>query len=140
MLLKHSQRNRSAAVRIPMYSASPKAKRLEFRPPDPLANPYLAFPAMLMAGLDGIARELNPGDPIDRNLYELPPQQLAGIPRVPTTLDEALDALEADHAFLTSGVVFTDDLIATYIEFRREQSDRVKIRPHPYEFPMYFDG
>jgi glutamine synthetase len=140
VLLKHSQRNRSAAVRIPMYSASPKSKRLEFRPPDPLANPYLAFPAMLMAGLDGIERELNPGDPIDRNLYELPPEQLADIPTVPTTLDEALDALEADHAFLTRGDVFTDDLIATYVEFRREQSDRVKIRPHPYEFPMYFDG
>src|SRR5215213_2079442 len=140
VLLKHSQRNRSAAVRIPMYSASPKAKRLEFRPPDPLANPYLAFPAMLMAGLDGIERELDPGEPIDLNLYELPPEQLADIPTVPTTLDEALDALEADHAFLTRGGVFTDDLIATYIEFRREQSDRVKIRPHPYEFPMYFDG
>src|SRR4051812_33060872 len=166
VLLKHSQRNRSAAVRIPMYSASPKARRLEFRPPDPLANPYLAFPAMLMAGLDGIERELDPGEPIDLNLYELPPEQLADIPTVPTTLDEALhplpaahplpppgavptvpttldealDALEADHAFLTRGEVFTDDLVATYIEFRREQSDRVKIRPHPYEFPMYFDG
>ena len=140
VLLKHSQRNRSAAVRIPMYSASPKAKRLEFRPPDPLANPYLAFPAMLMAGLDGIERELDPGEPIDLNLYELPPEELADISTVPTTLDEALDALEADHAFLTRGGVFTDDLIATYIEFRREQSDRVKIRPHPYEFPMYFDG
>ena len=90
---------------------------------------------MLMAGLDGIERELDPGEPIDRNLYELPPEQLADIPTVPTTLDEALDALEADHAFLTRGGVFTDDLIATYIEFRREQSDRVKIRPHPYEFP-----
>lgn len=140
VLLKHSQRNRSAAVRIPMYSAAPKTKRLEFRPPDALANPYLAFPAMLMAGLDGIERELDPGEPIDRNLYDLPPEQLAGIPTVPTSLDEALDALEADHEFLTQGAVFTDDLIATYIEFRREQSDRVKIRPHPYEFPMYFDG
>src|ERR687895_1375136 len=138
--LAYSARNRSAAVRIPMFSSSPKAKRLEFRPPDPLANPYLAFPAMLMAGLDGIERELNPGEPIDRNLYELPPEQLADIATVPTTLDEALDALESDHAFLTRGEVFTDDLIATYIEFRREQSDRVKIRPHPYEFPMYFDG
>jgi glutamine synthetase len=140
VLLKHSKRNRSAAVRIPMYSASPKAKRLEFRPPDPLANPYLAFPAMMMAGLDGIRRELHPGDPIDLNLYDLPAEVLAGIPTVPTTLDDALDALEADHAFLTQGDVFTDDLIATYIEFRREQSDRVKIRPHPYEFPLYFDG
>jgi glutamine synthetase len=140
VLLKHSQRNRSAAVRIPMYSPSPKAKRLEFRPPDPLANPYLAFPAMLMAGLDGIERGLDPGQPIDRNLYELPSEELADIPTVPTTLDEALDALEADHAFLTRGNVFTEDLIETYIEFRREQSDRVKIRPHPYEFPLYFDG
>src|SRR5215216_5442746 len=140
VLLKHSQRNRSAAVRIPMYSASPKAKRLEFRPPDPLANPYLALPAMLMAGLDGIERELDPGEPMDTNLYELPPERLANIPTVPTTLDEALDALEADHAFLTRGGVFTDDLITTYLEFRRDQSDRVKIRPHPYEFPMYFDG
>jgi glutamine synthetase len=140
VLLKHSQRNRSAAVRIPMYSASPKAKRLEFRPPDPLANPYLAFPAMLMAGLDGIERQLDPGEPIDRNLYELPADQLAHIPTVPTSLDDALDALAADHEFLVKGDVFTEDLIATYIEFRREQSDRVKIRPHPYEFPMYFDG
>jgi glutamine synthetase len=140
VLLKCSQRNRSAAVRIPMYSASPKAKRLVLRPPDPLANPYLAFPAMLMAGLDGIERKLDPGDPIDLNLYELPPERLADIPTVPTTLDDALDALDAHHGFLTRGGVFTDDLIATYVEFRREQSDRVKIRPHPYEFPMYFDG
>jgi glutamine synthetase len=140
VLLKHSQRNRSAAVRIPMYSPSPKAKRLEFRPPDPLANPYLAFPAMLLAGLDGIERGLKPSDPLDVNMYELPPEQLAEIPKVPSTLDEALDALEADHAFLTKGGVFTEDLIETYVEFRREQSDKVKIRPHPYEFPMYFDG
>jgi glutamine synthetase len=140
VLLKHSQRNRSAAVRIPMYSPSPKTKRIEFRPPDPLANPYLAFAAMLMAGLDGIQRELDPGEPIDSNLYELPPEQLADIPTVPTSLDEALDALEADHAFLIEGEVFTEDLIETYVEFRREQSDRVKIRPHPYEFPLYFDG
>ena len=140
VLLKHSQRNRSAAVRIPMYSPAPKAKRLEFRPPDPLANPYLAFSALLMAGLDGIERELDPGEPIDQNLYELPPERLADIPTVPTTLDEALDALEADHEFLTKGGVFTEDLIQTYVEFRREQSDRVKIRPHPYEFPLYFDG
>jgi glutamine synthetase len=140
VLLKHSQRNRSAAVRIPMYSPSPKGKRVEFRPPDPLANPYLAFPAMLMAGLDGIERGLDPGEPIDQNLYELPPDQLADIPTVPTSLDDALDALEADHEFLTKGDVFTEDLIQTYVEFRREQSDRVKIRPHPYEFPLYFDG
>jgi glutamine synthetase len=140
VLLKHSQRNRSAAVRIPMYSSSAKAKRIEFRPPDPLANPYLAFPAMMMAGLDGIARDLQPSDPLDTNLYELPRDVLSEIPTVPTTLDEALDALEADHEFLTEGGVFTEDLIATYIEFHREQSDKVKIRPHPFEFPLYFDG
>lgn len=140
VLLKHSQRNRSAAVRIPMYSTSPKAKRIEFRPPDPLANPYLAFPAMMMAGLDGIDRGLTPSDPLDTNLYELPPDVLAHIPTVPTTLDDALDALEADHAFLTAGGVFTEDLIETYVEFHREQSDKVKIRPHPFEFPLYFDG
>src|SRR4051812_7588298 len=140
VLLKHSQRNRSAAVRIPMYSASPKSKRIEFRPPDPLANPYLTFSAMLMAGLDGIARNLKPSDPLDVNLYELAPDILADVPTVPTTLDEALDALEADHTFLTAGGVFTDDLIGTYVEFHREQSDKVKIRPHPFEFPLYFDG
>jgi glutamine synthetase len=140
VLLKHSQRNRSAAVRIPMYSPAPKSKRVEFRPPDPLANPYLAFPAMLMAGLDGIRRGLKPSDPLDVNLYELPVEQLAEIPKVPSSLDEALDALEADHEFLEEGDVFTEDLIETYVEFRREQSDKVKIRPHPYEFPMYFDG
>ena len=140
VLLKHSQRNRSAAVRIPMYSTSAKAKRIEFRPPDPLANPYLAFPAMMMAGLDGIARGLMPSDPLDVNLYELPPEVLGEIPTVPTTLDDALDALEADHTFLTEGGVFTDDLIETYVEFHREQSDKVKIRPHPFEFPLYFDG
>jgi len=128
VLLKHSQRNRSAAVRIPMYSSSPRAKRFEFCPADPLANPYLAFPAMLMAGLDGIERGLDPGEPIDRNLYELPREQLAAIPTVPTSVDEALAALEADHAFLTKGDVFTEDLIATYIEVRREQSDRA-VRP-----------
>jgi glutamine synthetase len=140
VLLKHSQRNRSAAVRIPMYSTSAKAKRIEFRPPDPLANPYLAFPAMMMAGLDGIARGLMPSDPLDVNLYDLPGEVLGEIPTVPTTLDDALDALEADHTFLTEGGVFTDDLIATYVEFHREQSDKVKIRPHPFEFPLYFDG
>ena len=140
VLLKHSQRNRSAAVRIPMYSTSAKAKRIEFRPPDPLANPYLAFSAMMMAGLDGIEQGLKPSDPLDTNLYDLTPDVLGDIATVPTTLDEALDALEEDHAFLTEGGVFTDDLIETYVEFHREQSDKVKIRPHPFEFPLYFDG
>ncbi len=138
--LVYSQRNRSAAVRIPMYSGSPKAKRLEFRPPDPLANPYLAFPAMLMAGLDGIERELDPGEPIDQNLYELPPELLADIPTVPTTLDEALDALEADHEFLTRGGVFSEELITTWIAYKREtEVDAVRLRPHPAEFSLYFD-
>jgi glutamine synthetase len=95
---------------------------------------------MMMAGLDGIARGLKPSDPLDVNLYDLSPDVLADVPTVPTTLDEALDALEADHAFLTAGGVFTDDLIDTYVEFHREQSDKVKIRPHPFEFPLYFDG
>jgi glutamine synthetase len=123
-----------------MYSASPKAKRIEFRPPDPLANPYLAFSAMLMAGLDGIERELDPGEPIDRNLYELAPEQLAGIPTVPTTLDESLDALEADHAFLTHGGVFTDDLIATWLDYKRTMElDELRLRPHPHEFELYYD-
>jgi glutamine synthetase len=140
VLLKHSQRNRSAAVRIPMYSTAAKAKRIEFRPPDPLANPYLAFSAMMMAGLDGIEQGLKPSDPLDTNLYDLTPDVLGDIATVPTTLDEALDALEEDHAFLTEGGVFTDDLIETYVEFHREQSDKVKIRPHPFEFPLYFDG
>ena len=140
VLLKHSQRNRSAAVRIPMYSASPKSKRLEFRPPDPLANPYLAFSAMLMAGLDGIKRELDPGEPIDRNLYELAPEELAGIPTVPTTPRRSARCARDRPRLPDAREVFTDDVIATYVEFRREQSDKVKIRPHPYEFPMYFDG
>ena len=123
-----------------MYSASPKAKRLEFRPPDPLANPYLAFPAMLLAGLDGIERELDPGEPIDRNLSELPPEQLADIPTVPTSLDEALDALEADHEFLLRGGVFTEDLIRTWIDWKRENEiDVVRLRPHPAEFSLYYD-
>jgi glutamine synthetase len=139
--LVYSQRNRSAAVRIPVYSASAKAKRLEFRPPDPSANPYLAFSAMMMAGLDGIQNRIDPGSPLDTDLYELSEEELAGIPNVPGSLDEALDALEADHEFLLKGGVFTQDLIDTWIEYKRkEEADAVRLRPHPWEFALYYDA
>jgi len=138
--LVHSQRNRSAAVRIPMYLASPKAKRIEFRPPDPMANPYLAFSALLMAGLDGIKRGLKPGDPVDTDLFELSEQELANIDHVPGSLAEAMDALEADHAFLLEGGVFTQDLIDEWISYKRNEAKQVDMRPHPWEFPLYYDG
>ena len=139
--LVYSQRNRSAAVRIPVYSASPKAKRLEFRPPDPSANPYLAFAALLMAGLDGIQNRIDPGQPVDVDLFELPQEELAQIKHVPGSLDEALDALEEDHEFLLKGGVFTEDLIETWIEYkRREEADAVRLRPHPWEFTLYYDA
>jgi glutamine synthetase len=139
--LVYSQRNRSAAVRIPVYSASPKAKRLEFRPPDPSCNPYLAFSALMMAGLDGIQRRLDPGQPMDVDLFELPHEELAEIRHVPASLDEALAALEADHEFLLKGGVFTEDLVETWIDYkRREESDAVRLRPHPWEFALYYDA
>jgi glutamine synthetase len=138
--LVHSQRNRSACVRIPMYLASPKAKRVEFRPPDPMANPYLAFPAMLMAGLDGIERGLQPGDPLDTDLYELSPEELANITNVPGSLPEAMDALEADHEFLLKGDVFTQDLLDEWISYKRNEAAQISLRPHPWEFPLYYDG
>jgi glutamine synthetase len=139
--LVYSMRNRSAAVRIPVYSASPKAKRLEFRPPDPTANPYLAFSALLMAGLDGIQNRIDPGHPVDTDLFELGPQELAAMEHVPGSLDEALDELEADHDFLLRGGVFTEDLIRTWIAYkRREEADAVRIRPHPWEFALYYDA
>jgi glutamine synthetase len=138
--LVYSQRNRSAAVRIPVYSASPKAKRLEFRPPDPTANPYLAFSAMLMAGLDGIQRRLDPGLPVDEDLYELPKAELAKIATVPGSLEHAIDALEADHDFLLKGNVFTQDVIDTWITYKRgAEIDPVRLRPHPWEFALYYD-
>jgi glutamine synthetase len=138
--LAWSLRNRSAAVRIPMYSDSLKAKRAEFRCPDPSCNPYLAFSAMLMAGLDGIRSKLDPGDPVDKNIYDLPPEELAEIPSVPGSLDAALDALEADHEFLTEGDVFTQDFIDNYLAYKREKEvDEMRLRPHPYEFVMYYD-
>jgi glutamine synthetase len=138
--LGYSQRNRSAACRIPMYSPDPKAKRVEFRCPDPAANPYLCFAAMLMAGLDGIQRRTNPGDPIDKNLYDLPPEEMARVPKAPGTLDEALDALEKDHKFLLEGNVFTQDVIDTYLSYKRSREiDEIRLRPHPYEFFLYYD-
>jgi glutamine synthetase len=138
--LIYSQRNRSAAVRIPVYSASAKAKRLEFRPPDPTANPYLAFAAMLMAGLDGIQNRIDPGPPLDVDVYRLSTEELAGINTVPRSLEEALDALEHDHEFLLKGGVFTPDVIETWIEYkRREEADQVRLRPHPWEFALYYD-
>jgi glutamine synthetase len=139
--LVYSQRNRSAAVRIPVYSASPKAKPLEFRPPDPSANPYLAFSALLMAGLDGIQNRIDPGAPVDVDLFELSEDELAKIDHVPGSLEDALDALEADHEFLLKGGVFTEDLIRTWIDYKRtEEADQVRLRPHPWEFALYYDA
>jgi len=139
--LAYSARNRSACARIPMYFDTPASKRVEFRPPDPTCNPYLAFSAMLMAGIDGIVNKTDPGEPIDVDLYHLPPEEAAKIGRVPGSLDEALDALEADHDFLTKGDVFTGDLIETWLDFKRtNEIDEVKQRPHPYEFSLYFDA
>jgi len=138
--LVYSSRNRSAAIRIPQYSQSPGAKRLEFRCPDPSCNPYLAFSAMLMAGLDGIARRVEPHEPVDKDIYDLPPAELAGLPSVPGSLDEALAALEADHDFLLTGGVFTKGLVDAWIEYKREHEiDPVRLRPHPYEFHLYYD-
>jgi glutamine synthetase len=136
--LVYSQRNRSAAIRIPMYSSSPKAKRVEFRCPDATANPYLAFAAMLMAGLDGIENDLDPGSPADFDLFEDPSERIA---QVPGSLAEALDALESDHAFLTRGGVFSEDVIRTWIEYKRaNEVDVVRLRPHPAEFVLYYDA
>jgi glutamine synthetase len=136
--LVYSQRNRSACIRIPMYSSSPKAKRIEFRCPDPTANPYLAFAAMLMAGLDGIERGLDPGAPADFDLFE---ESHGEIAQVPGSLGETLDALEADHAFLTKGGVFSEELIRTWIAWKRENEvDVVRLRPHPAEFFLYYDA
>jgi glutamine synthetase len=138
--LVYSQRNRSAAVRIPLYTQSPKAKRLEFRCPDPSCNPYLAFSAMLMAGLDGIQNRIEPPAPLDKDLYDLPPEDLAQVPQVPGSLEAVLDALESDNKFLQAGGVFTDDLIDTWITYKRENEvDALRLRPHPWEFHLYYD-
>jgi glutamine synthetase len=139
--LAYSQRNRSACCRIPAYSSSPKATRVEFRPPDPTCNPYLAFAAMLMAGLDGIQNRIDPGEPMDKDLYDLPPEEAKLVKQVPGSLDAVLDALEADHDFLLAGDVFTPDLLEAYIDYKRtNEADAVRIRPHPEEFNLYFDA
>jgi glutamine synthetase len=138
--LVYSQRNRSASVRIPLYSQSPKAKRIEFRCPDPSCNPYLAFSAMLMAGLDGIQNRIEPPAPLDKDLYDLPPEELAAVPQVPGSLEEALDALATDQDFLKVGNVFTDDLIDAWITYKRvNEVDALRLRPHPWEFHLYYD-
>ncbi len=140
-ILALSARNRSAAARIPVYFDDRPAKRVEFRPPDPTCNPYLAFSAMLMAGLDGIETGADPGVPIDKDLYDLPPDELAALSQVPGSLEEALNALEEDHDYLLKGGVFTEDLLESYISHKREvQVDEMRIRPHPYEFFLSFDA
>ena len=138
--LVYSQRNRSACIRIPITGTSPRAKRIEFRVPDPSCNPYLAFSAMLMAGLDGVRNKIEPADPVDKDLYELPPDEHASVAQVPASLPEVLDALEADQDYLLEGGVFTPDLIETWIEMKRTtEIDQIRLRPHPYEFELYYD-
>jgi len=136
-----SKRNRSAGIRIPMYSENPKAKRLEFRCPDPTCNGYLAWTAMLMAAIDGITNKIDPGEPLDRDIYEMTPEELAKYPKTPGSLAEAVDALEKDYEFLTASGVFTYDLIETWIKWKRENElDEMALRPHPYEFHLYYDS
>jgi glutamine synthetase len=138
--LVYSQRNRSACVRIPITGSNPKAKRIEFRCPDPSANPYLAFSALLLAGIDGIKNKIEPAAPVDKDIYELPPAEMAEIAQVPTSLGDVLNNLEADHDFLTVGNVFTPDLIETWIDYKRTQEILpVQLRPHPHEFELYYD-
>ena len=138
--LAYSQRNRSAVVRIPMYSSDPKTKRVEFRVPDPSCNPYLAFSAILMAGLDGIMNKIDPGEPLDKNIYDLEPEELKKVPGTPGTLEEALNALKDDHEFLLKGDVMTEDVLNTWIEYKMENEvNQMRMRPHPYEFSLYYD-
>ena len=138
--LAYSRRNRSAACRIPMYSSSPKTKRVEFRPPDTAANPYLAFAAMLMAGLDGVLRKIDPGEPLDKDIYDLSPEEMKNVPSMPASLDEALTCLEEDNDFLLKGDVFTADFIDNYIAYKRKnEAEAIRLRPHPYEFHLYYD-
>ncbi|MGH9860790.1 MAG: glutamine synthetase family protein, partial [Candidatus Acidiferrales bacterium] len=138
--LAYSRRNRSAAVRIPMYSASPKAKRIEFRPPDPSCNPYLAFSAMLMAGLDGIENKIDPGQPLDKDIYDMSPEELSDVPSLPGSLEESLGALERDHRFLLKGDVFSEDVIQLWIDYKmKNEVNAVRMRPHPFEFQLYYD-
>lgn len=138
--LAYSQSNRSAAIRIPMYSPSPKAKRVEFRCPDPSCNPYLAFSAMLLAGLDGVINKIHPGEPLDKNIYDLEPEELAKVPSTCASLEEALNALEDDHDFLLKGDVFSADVIETWVKYKRENEvNALRLRPHPFEFALYYD-
>lgn len=138
--LAYSSRNRSAAIRIPMYSPSPKAKRIEFRTPDPSCNGYMAFSAILMAMLDGIENKIDPGDPLDKDIYDLPPEELAEIPSAPGSLEEALENLKKDHEFLLKGDVFTPDVIEMWINYKiKKEINEVRLRPHPHEFFLYFD-
>jgi glutamine synthetase len=139
--LAYSQRNRSASVRIPMYSNSPKAKRVEYRTPDPSCNPYLAFSALLLAGLDGVINKIDPGEPLDKDIYDLSPEELKKVPSAPGSLDEALAALERDHDYLLRGDVFTEDLIGAWIDYKMAKEVKpMALRPHPYEFGLYFDA
>jgi glutamine synthetase len=139
--LAYSQRNRSAACRIPMYSNHPASKRLEFRCPDGSCNPYLAFAAMTMAAIDGIENKIDPGDPLDKDIYDLPPEESAQVSKTPDSLEQALDALESDHEFLMRGDVFTRDVIDTWIRYKRQNEvEAIRLRPHPYEFCLYFDS
>jgi glutamine synthetase len=139
--LVYSKRNRSACVRIPVYSTSPKQKRIEFRSPDPSSNPYLAFAALLMAGIDGIQNRIEPPDPLDKDIYELDPEEKAHIANVPASLAESLAALEADHEFLLEGGVFTEDVIETWLEYKMTREvEQVALRPHPWEFYLYHDA
>src|SRR6202050_958113 len=140
-ILPYASRNRSASVRIPMYSPSPKAKRIEVRFPDPTCNPYLAFSAMLMAGIDGIQRRLDPGQPLDKDIYALTPAELAEVPSMPASLEESLGNLKKDHEFLLKGDVFTEDLIETWIDYKMaNEVSAIRLRPHPYEFALYYDA
>lgn len=138
--LAYSQRNRSASVRIPMYSTSPKSKRVEFRCPDPSCNPYLAFSAMLLAGLDGIINRIDPGEPLDKDIYDMKPEELVNVPSTPGSLNEALKALAEDHEYLLKGDVFTEDVIETWIRYKTDKEIKpMALQPHPYEFALYYD-
>lgn len=138
--LAYSQRNRSAAIRIPMYSASPKSKRIEFRCPDPSANPYLAFSALMMAGLDGITNRIDPGEPLDKDIYDLPPEELQNVPSTPGSLEQAIKALANDHEYLLKGDVFTEDVIETWINYKIDKEVKpMALQPHPFEFGLYYD-
>jgi glutamine synthetase len=138
--LAYSGRNRSASIRIPMFDSSPNAKRFEFRCPDPSSNPYLAFAALCMAVIDGIQNRIDPGQPLDKDIYDLPPEEAKNVPSTPASLAHALDALEADHEWLTRGGVFSEDLITTWIAWKRKNEvEAMALRPHPYEFNLYYD-